>query len=480
ITLNSLSADRRVIVFYGEDLNTHDESWRPIWPFMPAGEQRSAGVRLECFDPFWQDDLGAAGADAGGDDEARTGDFWTYWAPYHVQNLRDWKAEGLGSFFVTQAQMQPRPGPAWTSAVANNGRNIDLFAGWMRDGVPGDPTLRPNILTLDYVAYGRSDGSNLADVIVDYFKAISPADLAATYRWSWFGLMSVRAATWHIGLAPMTLGANALPLAPASGGPPLSVVDPSALVTGAEPGWVAGDVLFRAHLRAMPGTVPVYLETPRDRPGERFQYSTRSAAEDETSGWVQLGVAFHAYDAPTSGSAPVYVYSPAGRPHARYRYSTATSLQGWDRMGVAFHAFRAKDGPVPVYAYESADHPGYYSLTTKLLGKSSGWLLRANEFRAHRKPTPGLTAIYENVDERKSHRRLYTPHTAADPGWDRGDVIFYASATAASGLIAIHREAPEWNHAERFYYSPRTAGEAKAWDWDQLDTPFYASGRAIG
>ena len=75
----------------------------------------------------------------GGDDT--DAEFAGRWLPYHIQNLKDWQADGLSGFFITQAQMEIQPGAhldsCKDSAEKNNPRNIKAFVDWMKNGVPG-------------------------------------------------------------------------------------------------------------------------------------------------------------------------------------------------------------------------------------------------------------------------------------------------------------------------------------------------------
>ncbi len=482
LTLNALYAEgpdpknpepvRRAIVFYGDPLQDTDVTYDKVWTYRPGADQRDSKVPRECFDPWWEHDIGSFGGDDGDQD------FEKRWIPYHVQNLKDWEADGLGRFLVTQAQMQILHGlqtdAAVESAKKNNPRNIALFAGWMRAGVPGAAgpadavrRLRPNVLTLDFVEYG-----SLCDEIIAHFLSLTPQNLKTAYGWHDFGLTMVRPA-----------------LKRAKDTDRKTVLDPAKpgagyrLVTDHPPGWACGDALFLAYRHPAPGTTPVYAETQIAHPGQRFYYSTRGEQAAKDNGWTLGEVVFHAFDTQAPGTIPIYVDTPTDHMHQVYAYNTGPVKAGWTRRGVVFYAYPAVFDRVPVYVYEYKT-PGHYRFSLNAhLDYKDGWTLRGAEFRALTTDSTLGGTVFEmfpkQTPDADKPRYTYSSENAdvADKqGWKQLGAAFraYANTAADPGLVAVHEETRPEGLFVLHYFSPRDVSEVPAGWTRARDTPFYA------
>jgi hypothetical protein len=467
LTLNNLYAQSgRVIVFYGDDLEAQDATWDPIWPFASGSAQREGGYRLECFDPWWDDDIGSFG----GDD--KDAEFEGRWLPYHIQNLKDWQADGLAGFFVTQAQMEIQPGATLDScedsAIKNNPRNIKAFTDWMKNGVPGAAaTLRPNILTLDYIEYG-----SLCDEIVDFFTSLTSKTLGQAYAYHPFDLVTVRSALHRADPNDLTTT--------------LDIANPGQgyhLLTAHQKQWVPQWAVCLVHGTQAPGTVPVYREFPIGDPNGKSFYSTRGAAEAKANGWELGEVAFYAYAGPAPGTVPIHADTPFDNPDSCYAYSDEWGPKpGWTRREVAFHAYPAVSERAVVYVYEYKT-PGYYRFSLDAhIDYETGWTLRGSEFRALRKASVPSVGVFEEVPEAGSlpdkPRYNYsreTPEHAEDRGWKQEGLAFeaYAKAGFDLGAVPVHLETivkPKWG---KLYFSPRGASEIPT-GWELGDVVFYS------
>ncbi|EJL31009.1 hypothetical protein PMI01_02944 [Caulobacter sp. AP07] len=465
LTLNNLysqSQPGRVIVFYGDDLEAEDATWDPIWPFASGSAQREGGYRLECFDPWWRDDIGAFGGDDK-DDE-----FAGRWLPYHIQNLKDWQADGLAGFFVTQAQMEIQPGATLdsceNSAIKNNPRNIEAFVGWMKTGVPGAAaTLRPNILTLDYIEYG-----DLCGQIMDFFMSLTSETLGAAYPYHPFDLAVVRAALHR-----------ARPEDPTTA---LDVARPGQgyqLLIGHETQWVSKHAVCQVHRTQVGASVPVYRESPIGAPNTKFFYSTRSEAEANKSGWTRGPVAFYAYDHPAPGTVPIYADTPSSNPYASFDYTPQpTPAKDWKRCEVAFHAYPAASDRAVIYVYENKAR-GYFRFSPNAnLAYGTDWTLRGAEFRALHASMPGILAVFEEQPTDTSApnplRYNYSTETADKAkgrDWTQHGVVFHAPGRADPGAVGVHLEVITPPYAQ-LYFSPRDASEIPA-GWKRGDVVFY-------
>jgi hypothetical protein len=466
LTLNNLYAQSgRVIVFYGDDLEAQDATWDPIWPFASGSDQREGGYRLECFDPWWRDDIGSFG----GDDKDE--EFEGRWLPYHIQNLKDWQADGLAGFFVTQAQMEIQPGATLDScedsARKNNPRNIEAFTDWMKNGVPkAAGTLRPNILTLDYIEYG-----SLCDEIVDYFTSLTPATLPEAYPYHQFDLVTVRSALNRVRADDLTTTLN--------------IAHPGKgyhLLTTHQDQWVPQKAVCLVHKTPAPGTVAVYREFPIGKPHGKSFYSTRGAERANASGWELGEVVFYAYATQAPGTVPIYADTPISNLWACFAYTDRpTPAVGWKRNEVAFYAYPAASERAVVYVYEFRT-PGYYRFSLdRNLAYDTGWTLRGSEFRALRKGVDGSKSVFEEIPKAGSlpgkPRYNYSRETAEQADkrdWKQEGVAFGAHGNPGvdPGAVPVYLETiikPKWG---RLYFSPRPASELPP-GWELGDKVFY-------
>jgi hypothetical protein len=470
LTLNNLyTQSGRVIVFYGDDLEGQDATWDPIWPFASGSDQRKGGYRLECFDPWWDDDIGSFG----GDDKDE--EFKGRWLPYHIQNLKDWQADGLAGFFVTQAQMEIQPGAnldsCEDSAKKNNPRNIEAFTDWMKNGVPkAAATLRPNILTLDYIEYG-----SLCDEIVDFFTSLTSKTLGQAYPYHPFDLVTVRSALHRADAEDLTTT--------------LDIANPGQgyhLLTTHQDQWVPQQAVCLVHRTQAPGTVPVYREFPIGDPNGKSFYSTRGEAEAKASGWELGEVVFYAYATPAPGTVAIHADTPLSNLWACFAYTDRpTPEPGWKRSEVSFYAYPAASERAVVYVYEFRT-PGYYRFSLdRNLAYDTGWTLRGSEFRALRKAVDGSKSVFEEIPKvgslpgkpRYNYSRE-TPKQADDRGWKQEGVAFEAHGSpdvdphADPGAVPVYLETiiePKWG---RLYFSPRPAS-ALPRGWELGDAVFY-------
>lgn len=468
LTLNNIYKETgRVIVFYGDDLSTHDSTWANIWPYQPGTEQKNNGVNFGIYDPYYPDDLGDAGAD---DDEPS---FSSRWVPYLTQNLRDWQARDLAQFFVTQAQMQPRPGDALQSAKDNNQKNIDQFTAWMKTGVPkARGVLRPNILTLDYIEYG-----NLSDEIVAYFLSLDKSGFAALYPYHDFDI------------APVYLYAktsqseftflSALPER-------LSTRIDNLSAPWKSTGRMAD---FRVHSALTPNTVAVYEVGPENDSDYQYKYYREDAMPSDTElaamGWEKLRVAFYAYPTQQPGTKPVHEEFNLGQnagDDRKLNYSLRSASEAgahnYAQQRLAFYAYEYKTDLVPMYVYEEIKRQGYYRLSSSIkVDYTDGWERAGADFQAHRGQALAAHPIYEEKNSSGVYR--YTSNQATDSQWDREGVAFHAYKTQIAGTVPVYQETPASNPHSRYYYSPRSATEATKYGWKQLGVAFYAFPYAV-
>jgi len=436
VTLNRIyQGTGRVLVFhdYKDDAPPSDPSWAPIWPYQVSPGQPANGRFLDLVDPFWEDDLGASGADDGDDD------YRDRWQPYHRQNLLDMQARGQARFMVTQAHMQPagRNKSQEDSAKRNNPKNVEWFCAWMKAGVPGGGALRPNILTMDFI-----ENSSLCAEIVHYFESMAPNRFDYPYAALDHHPMYVRGSP-ETGLFATNLSAVGNLLAPAG---------------------------FLVHHTPAPGsTAIVALDNGS---GQQFKYAVANAPRPQ--GWRKLGTAFHAFATPAPGTVPVYEESRVVFRYRRYHYSTrdasAASKAGWRQDRVAFHAY--PEALRPVYVHENRTNPGYYRLSTSLK-PADGWLHRGAAFFARTAASTDTTTIHQETDG-KGLRYQYVTRDEGKQGWQTDGVAFHGSATPQLGMVAVYVETPIAAPHTRYNYSTRTPAEAAHNGWQQLHVAFYA------
>lgn len=92
----------------------------------------------------------------------------------------------------------------------------------------------------------------------------------------------------------------------------------------------------------MPGTVPVFCETPASAPHSDCRFSTRPEAEVLAEGWMRLDLAFYAYGSRRPGTVPVALESPFGSERGPFGLGVRSAAEargyGWDQLGTAFWA----------------------------------------------------------------------------------------------------------------------------------------------
>lgn len=437
LTLNRIYQKAgRVLVFhqFKDDALPGDASWAKIWPYQVSPAQPKNGRFLDLVDPFWEDDLGADGADDGDDD------YRDRWIPYHRQNLLDMQARGQARFMVSQAHMQPagRGKSQEDSAIKNNTKNREWFCEWMKLGVPGARgVLRPNILTMDFI-----ENAPLCDVIVPYFEAM-PAD---QFNYPYAALdhrpMYVRDAP-GTGLVDDNLSSAGNLLAPAG---------------------------FLVRGGPAPGSTEIVAQV--NASGQHFKYDVAGAPL--LQGWRTAGTAFHAFATAAPGTVAVHEESRVLARYRRYNYSprdaAAARSAGWRQDRVAFHAY--PEDIRPVYVHEHKQSPGHYRLSTSFKAPD-GWKLCGASFFARTAAFAGSTKVHQETDGH-GLRYQYTTRDEGKQGWQTDGVAFHASSTAQPGTVPVYVETPIRAPNTRYHYSTRTPEQAAHYGWQQLGVAFHA------